>query len=334
MSNGSDARARRARRQGQPASSPARSCARTSSARSRSAPTCRSSCSSTCWASTRASSDEMAIQMGLQVVNDTLANNYIRPDESHEGPEPRSRSRARTRSSTRSRCAWSTPTTGRRPSTSATSYLHIPTHYVRDYERLLTGGIWAQVDMRFEYDEETKRQAPVLDREAHAHPDRHLRPGRVPARRGASSPPTSGSTSSSAAWATSRPRCRGGSSSCSCVRLIPLARAQLQPRRARPARHRQELRRCRRSRPTRRCSPAPTTVANLFGHMSGTPEGHGADLGRRRLRRGGRPPEDAQGGHHHDEDLLRVGHVPARRRRRSPATPASRCSATRTSRST
>src|SRR6266478_5225631 len=28
-----------------------------------------------------ASSDEIAIQMGLQVVNDTLANNYIRPDE-------------------------------------------------------------------------------------------------------------------------------------------------------------------------------------------------------------------------------------------------------------
>src|SRR5437764_14641888 len=28
-----------------------------------------------------ASSDEVAIQMGLQVVNDTLANNYIRPAE-------------------------------------------------------------------------------------------------------------------------------------------------------------------------------------------------------------------------------------------------------------
>src|SRR5512142_2673466 len=28
-----------------------------------------------------ASSDEMAIQMGLQVVNDTLADNYIRADE-------------------------------------------------------------------------------------------------------------------------------------------------------------------------------------------------------------------------------------------------------------
>src|SRR3954463_3713789 len=29
-----------------------------------------------------ASSDELAIQMGLQVVNQTLAENYIRPDES------------------------------------------------------------------------------------------------------------------------------------------------------------------------------------------------------------------------------------------------------------
>src|SRR5512139_2221708 len=28
-----------------------------------------------------ASSDEVAIQMGLKVVNDTLAENYIRPDE-------------------------------------------------------------------------------------------------------------------------------------------------------------------------------------------------------------------------------------------------------------
>ena len=31
-----------------------------------------------------ASSDEATIQMGLQVVNDTLANNYIRPDEAQK----------------------------------------------------------------------------------------------------------------------------------------------------------------------------------------------------------------------------------------------------------
>jgi predicted RNA methylase len=28
-------------------------------------------------------------------------------------------------------------------------FVHIQTQYVRDYERLLTGGIWAQIDMRF-----------------------------------------------------------------------------------------------------------------------------------------------------------------------------------------
>src|SRR3981081_759707 len=31
-----------------------------------------------------ASSDEMSIQMGMQVVNDTLAENYIRPDEAQK----------------------------------------------------------------------------------------------------------------------------------------------------------------------------------------------------------------------------------------------------------
>ena len=39
-------------------------------------------------------------------------------------------------------------------------FLHMPNHYVKEYERLLMGGIWAQVDMRFEYDEEGKGKNP------------------------------------------------------------------------------------------------------------------------------------------------------------------------------
>jgi ATP-dependent Lon protease len=36
---------------------------------------------------------------------------------------------------------------------------------MRDYERLLTGGIWAQIDMRFEYDDENKGKNPFwIDR--------------------------------------------------------------------------------------------------------------------------------------------------------------------------
>ncbi|MCA9645152.1 MAG: protease Lon-related BREX system protein BrxL, partial [Myxococcales bacterium] len=44
-------------------------------------------------------------------------------------------------------------------------YVHVPEHYVRDYERLVMGGVWAQIDMRFEYDEESKGKNPFwIDR--------------------------------------------------------------------------------------------------------------------------------------------------------------------------
>ena len=35
-----------------------------------------------------------------------------------------------------------------------------PSQYVRDYERLFMSGVWAQVDMRFESDEESKGKNP------------------------------------------------------------------------------------------------------------------------------------------------------------------------------
>ena len=35
-------------------------------------------------------------------------------------------------------------------------YVHVPEHYLREYDRLLMGGIWAQVDIRHQYDEEAK----------------------------------------------------------------------------------------------------------------------------------------------------------------------------------
>src|SRR5713101_8751121 len=35
-------------------------------------------------------------------------------------------------------------------------YVHIPEHFLRDFDRLLMGGIWAQVDIKHQYDEEQK----------------------------------------------------------------------------------------------------------------------------------------------------------------------------------
>ncbi|HKI18516.1 MAG TPA: protease Lon-related BREX system protein BrxL, partial [Isosphaeraceae bacterium] len=111
-----------------------------------------------------ASSDELAIQMGLQVVNDILAKNYIRPDES---------TKAQSRVKEEGTFSFIDKVKVRLVDSDywaeavhfGDNYLHIPTQYVRDYERLLMGGVWAQIDMRFEYDESTKGKHPFwIDR--------------------------------------------------------------------------------------------------------------------------------------------------------------------------
>ena len=106
-----------------------------------------------------ASSDEVAIQMGLQVVNDTLADNYIRPDES---------TKAQSKVKEKGRYSFIDKVKVRLVDSDywaeavnfGSKFLHIPTQYVRDFERLLMGGVWSQLDMRFEYDEEAKGKYP------------------------------------------------------------------------------------------------------------------------------------------------------------------------------
>src|SRR5712692_7311903 len=106
-----------------------------------------------------ASSDELAIQMGLQVVNDTLANNYIRPDES---------AKAQSKVKENGKYSFIDKVKVRLVDSDYwaeavnfnNKFLHVPNQYVRDYERLLMGGVWAQLDMRFEYDEEARGKNP------------------------------------------------------------------------------------------------------------------------------------------------------------------------------
>ncbi len=111
-----------------------------------------------------ASADELTIQMGLQVVNDTLANNYIRADESMKAQATvKEQGRHTFIDKVKVRLVdsdyWAEVTN------LGHKYVHVPEHYVREYERLLTGGIWAQIDMRFEYDEESRGKNPFwIDR--------------------------------------------------------------------------------------------------------------------------------------------------------------------------
>ncbi|MBS7811518.1 protease Lon-related BREX system protein BrxL [Roseococcus pinisoli] len=106
-----------------------------------------------------ASSDELAIQMGLQVVNQTLAENYIRPDESMKA-QSKVKEKGRWTFIDKVKVRLTDSDYWADVTNFGNRNVHIPDQYVRDYERLLTGGIWAQVDMRFEYDEEGKGKNP------------------------------------------------------------------------------------------------------------------------------------------------------------------------------
>jgi ATP-dependent Lon protease len=106
-----------------------------------------------------ASADELAIQMGLLVVNDTLANNYIRPDESVKA-QSKVKENGRFSFIDKVKVRLVDSDYWAEAVNFNNKFLHVPTQYVRDYERLLMGGIWAQLDMRFEYDEDAKGKYP------------------------------------------------------------------------------------------------------------------------------------------------------------------------------
>lgn len=103
-----------------------------------------------------ASSDEAAIQMGLQVVNETLADNYIRPDEATKAQSlVKERGRHTFIDKVKVRLVdsryWADVTNF------GHKFVHIPDHYVREFDRIVMGGIWAQIDMEWD---ETDEKAP------------------------------------------------------------------------------------------------------------------------------------------------------------------------------
>jgi len=101
-----------------------------------------------------ASSDPAAIELGLTVVRDTLANNYIRPDEA---------SRAQSRVRQKGRYTFIDKVKARLVGSTfvaesvnfGVSNIRIHEDDVYAFERLLTGGIWAQVEV--EWDESDSR---------------------------------------------------------------------------------------------------------------------------------------------------------------------------------
>src|SRR5207237_5315828 len=83
-----------------------------------------------------ASSDPVSIQMGMQVVNDTLANNYIRADEAMKA-QRRVKETGRHTLIDKVKVRLVDSDYWAEVTNFGDKNVHIPTNYVRDYERLL-----------------------------------------------------------------------------------------------------------------------------------------------------------------------------------------------------
>lgn len=104
-----------------------------------------------------ATDDAAAIEAGLRVVNSTLADNFVRPDEANKAQSiVRERGKHTLIDKVKVRYLSDDDKYWAEFVNFGHKYVHIPDRYIREYDRLLMGGIWAQVEIRHEYDEEAK----------------------------------------------------------------------------------------------------------------------------------------------------------------------------------
>jgi ATP-dependent Lon protease len=100
-----------------------------------------------------ATDDPIALEAGLRVVNSTLADNFVRPDES---------TKAQSRVKERGRYTFIDKIKVRLDETKYWAelvnfghrFVQIPDEIVQKYERLLEGGLWAQVEIEYNETEE------------------------------------------------------------------------------------------------------------------------------------------------------------------------------------
>jgi ATP-dependent Lon protease len=104
-----------------------------------------------------ATDDPIAIDAGLKVVNNTLSSNFVRPDEANKAQSlVKDKGKHTLIDKIQVRYVSDEDKYWAELKNFGHKYVHIPEHFMRDYDRLLMGGIWAQIDLRHQYDEEQK----------------------------------------------------------------------------------------------------------------------------------------------------------------------------------
>jgi len=113
-----------------------------------------------------ASSDPVAIQMGIDVVNNTLSESYVSPDEAAKAQARLKEKGQQTlidKVSVRLVASddkyWATL------ANFGDKFVHVPDRYMREFERLLQGGVWAQLELEYFYDDTAQgKKSPFLIR--------------------------------------------------------------------------------------------------------------------------------------------------------------------------
>lgn len=112
-----------------------------------------------------ASDDPEAIATGLAVVRQTLEENFIRPDEAEKAKAQLKRQgQRRLIDKVEVRLLASENRFWASLSSFGEKFVHIPEQFVYQYERLLQGGVWSQVDLVYDAHDDELNQRPFFIR--------------------------------------------------------------------------------------------------------------------------------------------------------------------------
>jgi Putative ATP-dependent Lon protease len=91
------------------------------------------------------------------VVNNTLSSNFVRPDEANKAQSMvKDKGKHTLINKVQVRYVSDDDKHWAELKNFGHKHVHIPEHFLRDYDRLLMGGIWVQLDIRHQFDEEQK----------------------------------------------------------------------------------------------------------------------------------------------------------------------------------
>lgn len=104
-----------------------------------------------------ATDDSIAIEAGLQLVNYSLAKNFINPDEANKAQSwVREKGKYTFIDKVKVRLVASEDKYWAELINFNENHIHIPDHFIQKFERLLESGIWAQVEIEYRFDDEQR----------------------------------------------------------------------------------------------------------------------------------------------------------------------------------